>query len=258
MMLLWNIRYFDRTQNDFKDRLLCLDTKTLDPVSRAAIELVAEDNSSKRRRDILKFRGVFKEEDWKSAAGTSGIVDSFRMVGPLEYFEDETGAEISLQEVAAIVTGDPNARMAPQGARQHDIDLMLAKPKPTPVAEVTLDPEKVRLLGYFTRDLREMQESAFMKDGPGSLKSVGNIPMTSASEPVLETVVTDDEIRSFATIFRRLYMKSEPANFTKAVDLYVKVLGDHPYAKWVAGVFSEYEIHLEATPDLRPLIQSGA
>ena len=42
MMLFWKIRYLDRAEKQFKDRYLYLHTKTLDPVARATIELVAE------------------------------------------------------------------------------------------------------------------------------------------------------------------------------------------------------------------------
>lgn len=257
MILFWKIRCFDRTAKEFKDRSLYLDTTTLEPAIRAAIELVAEDQASRRQRDILKYRHLFHEGDWQS--GTDGVhaVKEFKTVGPQEYFEDDNRAEISLQEVGQLLTGDPNALLIPQGARQHDIDLMLSEPKPIPVAEVSLDQDDIRLLGYFIRDLRELQESAFMKDGPGTLQLVGSIAITVATEPVLKTAVTDDEIRSFVTIFRRLYMENEPANLKKAVAVFVKSVGDHPYAKWVAGGLSEFERHLAAVPDLRPHIQPG-
>jgi len=67
-----------------------------------------------------------------------------------------------------------------------------------------------------------MLNSAFMKDGPGTLTSSGAIP-------TLTTPVTDDEIRSYVTIFRRLYMTGhrDPASFVKVVPIFVKALGDH-------------------------------
>ena len=45
MMLLWKIRYLDRSDKQFKDRYLYLNTKSLDPVTRATVELVAESKS---------------------------------------------------------------------------------------------------------------------------------------------------------------------------------------------------------------------
>jgi hypothetical protein len=62
---------------------------------------------------------------------------------------------------------------------------------------------------------------------------------------ILKTAATDEEIRSWLTIFRRLYMAREPANFLKAVDAFVTAIGDHPYAKWVAGIAAEYQALLD-------------
>jgi hypothetical protein len=42
MILHWTIRYLDRTGKQPKSGYLYLDTKPLDPVTRAAVELVAE------------------------------------------------------------------------------------------------------------------------------------------------------------------------------------------------------------------------
>lgn len=252
MMLFWKIRYLDRSDKQFKDRSLFLHTKTLDPVTRAAIELVIEGKSSQTERDILKFRHLFQERDLDSMSGEMQGWGEFRGVCLTEYFEDETGAEMTLQAMGPILTGSPTAMLVPSGARQHDIDLMLSEAKAIPVAGITLTPDETRLLGYFARDLQEMREAAFMKDGPGTIKSSG-----SDSNPSLETAVTDDEIRSFVTIFRRLYMENEPANFQKAVEVYAKALGDHPYARWVAGVAREFKSQLASVPEFRPFVQAG-
>ena len=48
MMLFWKIRYLDRTDKQFKDRHLYLRTETLEPVTRAAIELVTEPKSGEK------------------------------------------------------------------------------------------------------------------------------------------------------------------------------------------------------------------
>ncbi|HEY7426546.1 MAG TPA: hypothetical protein VH682_20090 [Gemmataceae bacterium] len=249
MMLFWKIRYLDCADRQFKDRCLYLNTKSLDPVTHVAVELVAENKSSKTEREILKYRHLFTED--KSGTGPRGRhePDYFKGFCLSDYFEDETGKEMALHEMGPILTGDPTARLFPRGARRHDIDFMLADPKPIPVAEVSLSSEETRLLGYFARDLQELLDSAFMKDGPGTLSTGSGIPS-------LETAVTDDEIRSFVTIFRRLYMEKEPANFQKAVAVFAKALGDHPYAKWVAGVASEFQSHLAAVVDPRPFIQT--
>jgi hypothetical protein len=133
---------------------------------------------------------------------------------------------------------------------------MLAEPKPIPLAGVLLSPDDTRLLGYFVRDLQEMLNSAFMKDSPGSMRSSSGF-LSPSSNPVLETPATDDEIRSYVTIFRRLYMEKELANFQKAVAVFVKALGDHPYSKWVEGTTKQYENHLAAVPEARPFVPPG-
>ena len=256
MMLFWKIRYLDRTDKQFKDRYLYLNTTALDALSRATVELVAENKSSKSDRDILKYRHLFVEGTVDCMPGNPDDWDRFSTVGPSEYLEDETGREITHDEMAQIVTGSPSARVIPSGARQHDIDLMLAEPKPVPLVGVSLSPEETRLLGYFVRDLREMLNSAFMKDRPGSIKSSSGF-LSLSSNPTLETPATDDEIRSFVTIFRRLYMEKEPANFQKSVAVFVKALGDHPHSKWVDGTAKQYESHLAAVPDARPFAPPG-
>jgi hypothetical protein len=128
---------------------------------------------------------------------------------------------------------------------------MFTERKPIPLAEVSLDEGDVRLLGYFCRDLRELFDSAFMKNGPGSIKLGGTL--------ALETSITDEEIRSFVTIFRRLYMTGhhDPASFKKVVPIFTKAIGDHPYGKWVDGVTREYQSHLDSVPDFRPFVQPG-
>ena len=258
MMLFWKIRYLDRADKQFKDRYLYLNTKSLDPTTRAAVELVAENKSSKKEREILKYKYLFTAGTLEGP-GDLDNWDRFMSVGPSEYFEDDTGKEISDNEMAQILTGSPTARVIPRGAKQHDIDFMLAEPKPIPLAVISLTPEEVRLLGYFVRDLREMQNSAFMKDGPGSLKSSGSPMLSTAGNPTLETAVSDEEIRSFVTIFRRLYMTGahDPASLVKIVPIFVKALGDHPYSKWVEGTAKEYQRHLDSAPDTRPFVRSG-
>jgi hypothetical protein len=263
VILFWKIRYLDRTDKQFKDRYLCLRTKTLDPVTRAAVELVAEAETTKDKRDILRYRHLFRESRLEDLPDDQHNWGQFRTVGPTEYFEDETGAEINQRDMGPILTGDPHALFLPAGTKQHDIDLMTAERKPIPLASVTLTQDEIRLLGYFVRDLLELSESAFMKDGPGTLSSTGSASQSPTglmsspndSQPSLKTAATDAEIRSFVTIFRRLYMYKEPANFKKAAAVFVKALGDHPYAKWVAGAAGEYEIHLASVPNLVPFVQ---
>jgi hypothetical protein len=52
-------------------------------------------------------------------------------------------------------------------------------------------------------------------------------------------------------------MKDEPANFNKAVDVFISALTPHPYAKWVDGVRNEFNSSLGTPPALLPFSQSG-
>ena len=111
MMLFWKIRYLHRADQQFKDRNLYLQTKTLDPVTQAAVELVALNQSSKTERDIMKYRHLFREDKSTAGPGDPNNWDSFRTVGPSEYFEDETGKEITDQDMGPILTDSPTARL---------------------------------------------------------------------------------------------------------------------------------------------------
>lgn len=253
MMLLWKIRYLDRADKQFKDRNLYLDTKSLAPTTRATVELAAESESSKTERDILKYKHLFVEGTIEGP-GDPENWDEVRTVGPSEYLEDETGKEISHDEMAQIVTGSSTARVMPRGPK-HYIELALSVPRPVPLAEVTLSPKEIRVLAIFIRDLRELQDSAFMKDPPATLHMSGqSVP---GGYPFVKTAATDDEIRSFVTIFRRLYMEKEPANFQKAAAVFVNALESDRYASFVEGADKEYERHLDSPPDTPPFIPSG-
>jgi hypothetical protein len=88
--------------------------------------------------------------------------------------------------------------------------------------------------------------SALFRDGPGTLSGVGGGGLT------LQTAVTDDEIRSFVTIFRRLYMQNERANFVKAVAVFAAALDRYALADWVKGIAGEYQAEMDRQPDYVP------
>ncbi len=249
MLLLWRIRYLDSRDRRFKDRDLCLATDPLDPVTKAAVELCRELHRSDAPREILKYRRLFREEkssetDLNALSERHAAIDGFCVP---DYFEDGNGQELTWKRMAEILTGDPNAIMLPAGFRQHDIDYYVSSDRrPIPIGQISLSGDDLRILGYFTRELREMQAAAFYKDGPGRLYAAGH------GSPKLQTAATDDEIRSFVTIFRRLYMKKEPASFLKAVDVFARVTQDHPLGRWVAGAGAEYDRDLLEPPDLFP------
>jgi len=250
MLLFWRIRYLDSRDRTFKDRDLWLETDTLDPATRVATELCAQLQDSGREREWLHYRNLFRQEKltaeevnerWRRHGGMASVLMH-------DYFEDENGQELSPKRMGEIVSGSPDAIMFPPGARQHDINYAISDKRPIPVDQITLSPDDLRILGYFVRDLREMLSSAFFEDGPGRLTSVDR------ANPVLETGVTDEEIRSFVMIFRRLYMKGDPAGFLKAVEVFAGVTQGYPLAQWIAGIGAQYNAKLERPPDLIPCV----
>lgn len=152
MLIFWGIRYFDRTDKKFKDRDLFLDTATLSPAKRAAVELLAEAKGNRSEREFLKFKSLFREESWadwgEARLNAAGEIRSFSLH---DYFEDESGKEITSAEMGPILTGSPTAVLVPSGAKQHDIDYMFVEKPPVPVAEVTLSTDEIRLSGSSCR-----------------------------------------------------------------------------------------------------------
>jgi hypothetical protein len=255
MLIFWRIRCLDRNDRQFKDRDLFLDTTTLSPAMKAAVELQVARRDGHTARDILKSRPLFKAGSFDDVQlGHAGEV---RSVFVPHYFEDDTGREITFAEMGPILTGDPNAVMIPAGATQNDIDFVFADKKPLPIEDVLLSREEVRLMGYFVRDFEEFRSSTLMKNGAGTLSTGGPSPGISSHDYRHETAVTDDEIRSSLTIFRRLYMKKEPAAFLASVDVFEKALGGHALGRWARGVANEYILQLQSPPDSH-LLMRGA
>lgn len=248
MAIYWKVRYLDRGDKQFKDRNLVLRTESLDSATKAAIELVVESKKNSPDRQVVKFRNLFREE----TPGRSGFLSADEFGGQMiflpGYFEDETGRELPLNEMGSVLTGDPHCILIPGGAQKHDIDLMLGEAKPIPVSTITLAPTQLKQLGYFVRDVEEMYGTAFFSEGPGTLSAIGRAFTRVSGDPILNTSVSDEEIRSFVTIFRRLYMTREPAHFLSAVSTYSNAIGDHPIAKWVKDEAAVYESKLGSPP----------
>lgn len=252
MLLHWNIRYLDTRDRQFKDRVLWLDTDQLAPATRSAIELCHELDDARGGRGILLFEErAYSEEELQQL---SSHHRQFGSVYVHEYFEDENGRGLTPREMAAALTGRRNAVLVPSGTSQHTVDYMLSDRRPIPIEQVSLSDEQLSVLGYFTRDLREILASAFRRQGPGTLSWQGK------SEPVLKTAVTDEQIRSFVTIFRRLYMtgRNDKANFLAAVEVFCGATAGYPLSDWVKGVAEEYKEQLEEPPYFPPLIKRGS
>lgn len=243
MLLFWTIRYLDSRDRKFKSRNLWLNTDSLDAVSKAAVEATYDMNDSSRR-PMLRYRTLFREE--RPDATLQVFSGGFCIP---DYFEDEAGQELTHKRMAVILSGNPDAMLFPSRMKPHDVEFCIAEKPPIDLDRIALSGEELGVLGYFVRDLRELLGSALYKDGPGSL--MGPAP---GKLWLLKTAITDEEIRSFVTIFRRLYMKNEPANFCKAVSVFATALADHPVAKWVQAITTEYTDSLQKPPDSRPAL----
>jgi hypothetical protein len=254
MLLFWRIRYLDSRDTLFKNRDLWLDTHELDPVMKAALETVYAINSNQPRRGLMRFRHLFRDMAWreeeiKARLDRSGL----RNVFIPDYFEDETGAEISMKQIAVALTGNPEADFVPTAATLNDIEYLRAEKPPIDLNQITLAPEQLQLIGYFVRDLGELLASTFYRNAPATLTNGGS----RGSCWILETTASDEEIRSFVTIFRRLYMENEPANFAKAAAAFAQALQGHPLATWVQGSASQFDEILNEAPGPYPFVAQG-
>src|SRR4051812_31202316 len=99
MRIFWKIRYLDRTDKTFKDRELYLHTEVLDPVHRAAVELIAEEKSRRDQRQILRFKSLFEEATSNAQYNALDDFADYAGFSLPDYFEDETGAEIKQHEL---------------------------------------------------------------------------------------------------------------------------------------------------------------
>jgi len=248
MFLFWRIRYLDRQDRAFKNRDLYLDTAILDAKTKATVELCCDLNESGTSREILRYRNLFLQDTLSLEEKTTRIEKSgFKTVCfTQDYFEDECGKELDANEVGRILTGSQRTIAISPSAEQHDIDYMLSPPNPIKIDDLQINDTDLEILGYFVRDLRELEGTALSKDGPGRLS------WSTGVEPTIQTAVSDEEIRSFLTIFRRLYMSGEPANFLSVVTRFASVIGDYPLIKWIQGIAKHYEDELNSSTHFLP------
>ncbi len=233
MLLFWRIRYLDTRDKEYKDRDLWLDTETLDAVTKAAVETTHGLTEPGGGRPMLRYRHLFREQK-QSGQELNDLCTrhgGMSTVSILDYFEDENGKELTPERRGQVLTGDPDVAIFPAGTRQHDIDFMFAPNPNIDLRNISLAQDEVDSLSYFLRDTKELVASEFFQNGPGTLEL--------AEEPRLETATSADEIRSFVTVFRRLYMTKEPGCFVKACKAFSRKV-DHPIGRWVQGECDEY------------------
>jgi Protein of unknown function (DUF2934) len=249
MRLFWTIRYLDTRDQQFKNRNLRLDTDTLAPAMKAAIEIIGDTKNGRRVRELLRYRDLFQgmteaEHDDSERLGTT------RIVFLPDYFEDENGQELTRKRMAVTLTGNPEAEFFDPHFTKSDIDYFQAEKPPIDVRQIALTPQQLKVLGYFVRDLREMLGSAFYCNGPATLSRGG----THGPAWTVQTAASDEEICSFVTIFRRLCMEKEPANLAKAMDVFADALSDHPMGNWVRGIAANFESELAKPPNAFPFL----
>jgi hypothetical protein len=248
MFLLWTIRYLDSRDKQFKNRQLWLNTNKLEPVSQAAVELINANRKSGPTRDIIRFRQLFREgPSDPGVANLFSVDEEISFFSLDDYFEDENGLRLSNKQMAVILSGNPNAVMFPSGYRQHDIKFALAPPQSIPIEQISIPQDSLAVLGYFVRDLRELMASSFLREGPGTL-------ISSPDGPVVKTAVSDEEIRSYITSFRRLYMASEPAGFLKAASIFTTCCAGYPLTEWISDTAQLYDKELQSAVQFVPWI----
>ncbi|HUW83783.1 MAG TPA: hypothetical protein VMZ31_13425 [Phycisphaerae bacterium] len=253
MLVFWRVRYLDTRDGQFKDRDLWLETNELDATTKAAVELCVELREPGGGRDILRFRQLFQEKSLSNEEMNDLVARArgMRTVFLVDYFEDEHGEEVTYERMGPVLTGDPNTVLLPRGAKQHDVDLMFAPKPAVDLTQVQVSDADLNALAHFSRDYRELNASSFLAERSERLLAA------QGAEPEVATAVSDDEIRSFVTIFRRLYMCGEPGNFAKAAGAFARALGSHPLAKWVQDVEAKYQQAVNGIPHLAPFAQGG-
>jgi len=240
MLLGWRIRYIDSRDRRVKDRDLWLDTDALPAREKAAVEFIYAVGSEEWKQRMPCYRHLFhdggiSEEDLNTLAVKCGVGGSFCL---RDYLEDENGKRLTWKEAAVILTGSANAVMFPPGTPEHMIQLAFAEKPPIPIDKVSVSKESLEVMKRFAHDLREMLASTFYTEGPGTLQGDYRV----------ETAATHEEIRSFLMIFRRLYMRKEPANYSKATKAFAQVIDGHPLAIWLTAETQQYEDLLKGEP----------
>lgn len=200
------------------DRALWLDTSSLDPVTKAAVELSRELDVHDHEARIIRFRNLFQEktydvDEFSSLCNCSGGVDCFFVP---EYFEDEKKNPISKNTILRLLNSKESESEKKSDKRVNVKRTKEIKTEDFTITDVILDQDQLASLGYFTRDLVELSSSEFLKESPGTFVSKG-------SETTVKTAATSDEIKSFVTTFRRLYMTREPGSFVNASKIYLSV-----------------------------------
>jgi hypothetical protein len=245
MLILWKVHWLDGKSRCAHERILSLDTETLEPAVKAAVELVIESCKDETDKRIIKFRHLFHDKQNSEASDPPKPI-SFKTFCIPYYFEDETGDELSMKEAGQALSGDSNSILLPSGMKEHDVEYMFAEKKQFP--KVSLSNDDFRSFSSFVRDLQELNDTALMKNGAGSLTGVSRGPSIELQEMNYESSLSHEEVRSAIMVFRRLYMPSEPGTFLKVADAFNRISQNHPVGKWVLGTATELHTTLKSAP----------
>ncbi len=242
MLLDWKIRYLNATTKELCDRWVYLLTEELEPSMRAAIELFVEDELRRDEWAIVRFRHLFTETELDDLIAIQMKVQNSTGVGPSNYFEDEDGNSLSTQEMIRLKTGRPGAIVLPSSARSHDAEFVAYGSPEPPVHGHVLSESEIRILAYFQRDLVELLDSEFLRQDSPTISATGSFPQGNGHDYSLKTAATDEEIRSFVTIFRRLYMQKEVGCYWNATETFAKATEGTPSSIWVG----REKLHVES------------
>ena len=248
MRVLWKIQTFERRTNERSEKWVHLDTATLEPVLRHKVELCLERHDGVSR-EILRYRYLFQDEvDSVQQHWNADQHDEYpRIACVSDYAEDDAGKEVSLTEIARIVTGNEDVLVVPPGMRPHDIQFYyLAKNTPlpeNPLDHIHLTQQEIDTLACFLRDATELKRERFYLNPP-SLHAQG-------AQQWIETIPVEN-IRSFVIVFRKMYMTGEPGNYLKACDAYTQHFLNKRVTDWVSAEKQVYEEFLSKPACLFP------
>ncbi len=255
MLLDWKIRYLDPDTKTLKDRWVYLLTEDLEPATQAAVELFVEDELPRDSWAILRFRKMFKPIELDDLISIQMRVHNSTGVGPSDYFEDAEGNPLTVQELIRRQTGNDDAIVLPSSGRSHDAELIAAGNPKLDVEKCNLTEEQMRVLAYFTRDLDELLTSEFLRQDSPKITTSGSFPSDGKRDWKLTTAATDEEIRSFVTIFRRLYMGKEVGCYEKAIKVFTESSNGTPHAVWAEKEAKHVSARLQDAVWTRPFFQ---
>lgn len=249
MIFFWKIRYFDRGDKEFKDRCLYLDPETIPIQDLACIEFLSETRKHNWDRKILKFRHLFREvsKNERKKLWHKHCSSGIETILLDDYVEDEDGNVIALQEALRIKYGNPNLVLVPQGMSKHLFKYLNAPDPAFDISQITLSEKEIDAFLAFSRDYNELKDSTFRKDFSSLSLHVENEIYDIRSS------FTDEDIRAFVAIFRRLYKANDndPGHYENVCKVYQEKI-QHPSARYLEVECNKFQSLKESTLEKSP------